>query len=162
MNVLDAIAMIRHFVADPSDAETAAWVAQAMADYLEHAADGMRLDAALGIRTGRGQSPWWKQERDVKRAKSAQRLIEAYGSARAALAGAHRYASGRGRFASHDAIYGDPKLQAAHDFVATRGRVPTSEKTLKRNADRKSSICCPERPAQIGSEVYAHDTNHRK
>ncbi|MEX2479440.1 MAG: hypothetical protein WD928_01125 [Gammaproteobacteria bacterium] len=136
---LAAIDRLRGFVADPMNPDAAGWVAEGLARYLEHAADGMRLEEALGLAVGRDAWPWWRLEQRDRERDAARKLVGVFGGDhRHAHQQVARYASSRGRVAAPDAQYSDPAMQAVHDYLQATGRVPDAAITLRRAADRDS------------------------
>jgi hypothetical protein len=59
---------------EPVHPDDAAWVARALHRYLEHAPDGLGLEAALGLSTPAGGEPWWRTERRAARDDLLRRL----------------------------------------------------------------------------------------
>lgn len=133
------VALLRRFAANPADPSVAAWVAERIAIYLDHAPDGMRLEEALQLAVGRESWPWWRLEQRNREREAARKLVDVFGGDhRRAHHQVSRYATTRGRVAKPDAQYNDPATQAVHDYFQAAGRVPDAAITLRRAAERDS------------------------
>ena len=133
MDTLQAIAKLREFVAELHEHEsTSDWLAHRLADY-PNERGATTLENTFGLKPGRGEAPWWKQEAMAARDKAIKRFAQPLSGrpvaeqARQVLAAAERYRQGRWCFdQEREANYSDPQTEALHRMLtATGGRVPT-------------------------------------
>lgn len=119
--------------------EDGAWFEDAVREYLEHAADGLTLDDALGLATPDGGRPWWRREELGRRAEAIRKLAEVCapepGRSMAAMICAllRRYAGGRWRTDQMRPIENASERRKAMRAAlkATGGAVP-SRRTVER------------------------------
>ena len=133
MGALQTLAQLRAFATEQhAPGSTSDWLAHRLADYLNQRG-ATTLENTFGLKPGRGEAPWWKQEAMAARDKAIKRVAQPLSGrpvaeqARQVLAAAERYRQGRWCFdQEREANYSDPQTEALHRMLtATGGRVPT-------------------------------------
>lgn len=137
---LCAFAVAKHEPGTPT-----ARVAERIATYLEHAAGGLSLKEALGLKPKRGGNSWREEERTRRRHEAIARLrdlvcVGGYTSdATAIRAAVVRYKEGRWRFDSLQpkAPTADDTRAALHALLSTTG----GEIPSRRSIERALAVC---------------------
>lgn len=138
---LEVVADLRAFVAaEHEPGSLAARLAERLAQYLEHADEGVTLDEAFGLRPKRGGEHWWVSEARVIRDTAIRDIAETFpgGSvrelARQVAYSASRYQGARWR---HDqerekVDYQEPRNRKLHELMRATGGEAPNEETVRR------------------------------
>lgn len=159
-DALATIASIRVFVAEAHEpGSPAALVAKRLAQYVD-ARGALTLEAAFGLRPGRGQPAWWRLERQRRGREaltSLRALVPAGGyrsEAEAIRAAIARYRGGRWGVDSKQAVpAGDETRAALHALLTmTGGAVP-----CRRSVERALGDCDTESRFRVAEPVVESD-----